>query len=140
MSDSKIQVPEGMLEAVDRACPSLDYLPAGRKRDILEAALRWLSKNPIVPTKQQALELCQVYRDAGPQGPSFLYDMLSVVSAEWQRRMFLAPDPDEPIRDLLVEKEKPVAGREGWWTGKVFSSDEVNEKIREAHRRGREGK
>jgi hypothetical protein len=48
MSEEKIVVPEGMLEATRGACTPNH---SNRTRIELEAALRWLTENPIVPTE-----------------------------------------------------------------------------------------
>lgn len=96
--EKKIVVPPGMLDAVsDEMCQRWRYRkedwPSVKKTDAanlsfsLETALRWLAENPIVPTEKQFAKL---------------YDDLSGVNdgkltqrgvIEWQRRMFLAPEP-----------------------------------------------
>ena len=79
MSDKRYIVPEGMLKAAhDEAVRS-----AGQIGKCLEAGLRWLSENPIVPTEQQ---LSDIAADA--------HVCMDEVIAEWQRRMFLAPEPE----------------------------------------------
>ena len=64
---------------------------------LLEAALYWLSDNPILPSIKQLNEIfTKVDRgNGGTYIPAYL--------EEWQRRMFLAPEPDVPeeIKDLL---------------------------------------
>lgn len=106
MSEKKIVVPEGMINAVDAAL-SLERgwrheLPAGIARDAtLQAALRWMSENPIVPTEQQALDMA-----TGCKFDSFEnWELVRWGACEWQRRMFLAPDPEIPqeIADLCNE-------------------------------------
>ena len=65
---TKILVPDGMLAAVDGAISEARHkrrrfyghgeLASGTVRDIaLDAALRWLSENPIVPTWQQIQDM-----------------------------------------------------------------------------------
>ena len=100
MSD-KIVVPEGMLKAsvetmVDNP---VDYTGIRNlKKDItksvsigLEAALRWLSENPQVPTDEQIDEMIDSYSDiAGTPGAT------KRLIAEWQRRMFFAQESEVP--------------------------------------------
>ncbi len=86
----KIVVPDGMLKAA---------LDNGYKRFqaveitvILEAALRWLSENPPLPTRLQ----CEgMWRSAENNGDRYCQ--------EWVKQMFLAPEPEVPeeIKDLL---------------------------------------
>ena len=59
--------------------------------EFLEAALRWQSENPQVPTEQQ---LSDMAADA--------HVCMDEVIAEWQRRMYLAPEP-EVDRDEQLE-------------------------------------
>ena len=87
MSETKIQVPEGMLKAIRGRYVGNDNCG----RYILEAALRWLSENPIVPTDGEAKA---IWRDTGLCN-EVDDDELRCIVVEWQRRMFLAPDgPD----------------------------------------------
>ncbi len=82
---ANVTIPKGMLEAaldapIDEARESQTYA-------VLEAALRWLSENPIVPTDAQIEEMKIKLVPVHPHW--------SNIVAEWQRRMFLAPDgPD----------------------------------------------
>ena len=80
----KIVVPEGMLKV---ACDEICELGDGSGRQVtakvLEAALRWLSENPQVPTDEQWASVCE-------DTPGTRIDSCI---AEWQRRMFLAPEP-----------------------------------------------
>lgn len=88
MSEKQYEVPEKMLEAAMRA--SLDAgLPIGPSTELkipIEAALRWLSENPITPSTQQWSELYH-------SSPSMTGRQRA---AEWQRRMFIKPEPQEP--------------------------------------------
>jgi len=127
----KIVVPEGMLKA---AREGERYEPYGIHGS-LEAALRWLSENPIVPTDKQYKEcllavdgpnamIIRMYQEGEPQK----------VIAEWQRRMFLTPEPEIPedVKDLL-------------WSQPLYECDtefyeaipNVNLSILEAYRRGK---
>jgi hypothetical protein len=74
----KIVIPEGMLKAAYEPFEE-EYEFSWTEmytRKTLEAALRWLSENPIIPTDQKACELLDAY---GHRGYTF---------GQWQRRMF----------------------------------------------------
>ena len=75
MSERKIKVPEGMLKAAvkaawkltwpDREDPEMSTCSPRVREEIresfkcaLEAALRWLSENPSVPTNEQTQGVC----------------------------------------------------------------------------------
>ena len=96
MSDEKkYVVPDGMLETAIEDCMDLpihgpDGIGAAMCERALEAAVRWLAENPIEPTKEQWSKLWTDTRSGGLHGGN--YKMLS----EWQRRMFLAPEPEVP--------------------------------------------
>lgn len=100
----------------------------------LEAALRWLSDNPIVPTEKQwneaGVAVYQRYREK--VGPSFNYHH-SEICAEWQRRMFLAPELKIPdaVEDLMWS-ETLYAGD----TGFHDAIPNINKAIIEAFHRG----
>ena len=129
--EKKIAIPEGMLEAAVAAVkiPVSGQLARNQTHDILEAALRWLSENPIEPTQKQSRKL---YADV-PQG-LLVDEVPSWYAVEWQRRMFLAPDLEVPedVDDLL------------WPVGCHTSVETVeqinNKRIIEAYRRGKEAK
>ena len=103
MSERKYLVPEGMLRAAWHAQlpadnPTFEWDEGdemSRKfyRRIMEAALRWLSDNPQVPTMEQATEMSDSGHPCVLDGVWY--------ATEWQRRMFLAPEtPDE--REMIV--------------------------------------
>lgn len=87
----KIQIPPAMLKAAGASTNGVD--PEGYLiYCMLEAALRWLAENPIVPTEQQAYDIAM-------QKSQFQFDPWELVrwgAVEWQRRMFLAPEPPAP--------------------------------------------
>ncbi len=100
MIERKFVVPEGGLKAVDKAISEArhrrkkhygdDELIAGTVRDItLASFIAWQSENPQVPTEDQVrlMKSDLRYRD----GVDF--DTLKLC-AEWQRRMYLAPEPE----------------------------------------------
>jgi len=99
MSEKRYVIPKGMLEAAILSHPfdpRTKFIP-----EMLEAALRWLSDNPIVPTAKQSAELESLCRI---NDEPMCMDAIFYCS-EWQRRMFLAPEPEVPeeVKDLLVD-------------------------------------
>lgn len=100
MNEKKYIVPEGMLKAVEgryRMVYSSGFNPPVVRAN-LEAALRWLSENPIVPTDQQEMEIYKKYISTVSDKAYPIY-----LLKEWQRRMFLAPEPEVPeaVKDIL---------------------------------------
>ena len=108
MIEKKTVVPEGMLAAAwqDIAAAMKERISVGGiggvaelhvARIAVEAALRWLSENPIVPTDEQIRDLFEANRYGVSREAWRIY------FTEWQRRMFLAPEPEIPdeIEDLL---------------------------------------
>jgi hypothetical protein len=96
----KIAVPEGMLEAGREAWKNglNSDIPSTLVRHILEAALRYQSNNPAMPTVDQMEKMT---------GWSKINDDLKIhqcliVILAWQRRMYDAPEPEVPeeIRSL----------------------------------------
>jgi hypothetical protein len=93
----KIAVPEGMLETAydaqfgkDGPTETSRFINTPSMKICLEAALRWLSENPIVPTVEQ------LYSTIGVLPVAMCYIVWTerdrAMIAEWQRRCFLAPD------------------------------------------------
>ncbi len=119
MSEKRYVVPDGMMNA---ACN--DHHAIGvNQRDVakmLEAALRWLSENPIVPTERECARLC----DYDPK-------IVKFVVSVWQRLAFLAPEPEVPeaIKDLLWVRLE----RDG------CDVEDHNKDILEAYQRGKAG-
>ena len=112
MSETKIKVPEGMLATASNTAREikLAILHQGPREvdalaqtkpefiasQILEAALRWLAENPIVPTVEQCNEIARMWfakHDFNATPRDFI--------AEWQRRMFAAPEPED-IREMTT--------------------------------------
>ncbi len=108
--EKKLVVPSGMVDAaygkaIEDADGKVRYSPVDAVKSherlgverILEAALRWLSEKPIVPTPEQANDLWKATNGA-------LKDVWPIlIVTEWQRIMFRAPEPEVPeeIKDLL---------------------------------------
>ncbi len=124
MSEVKIKVPKGMLKAVEDRYG--DVYASGFYRKVvtadLEAALRWLAENPIVPTRTEVESIIE----PNLRGLD-AYDLVKASIAEWQRRMFLAPEPEAPkdvfrfhatmrrpatVRDDPSEREKELGIKE----------------------------
>jgi hypothetical protein len=110
MSEKKIVVPEGMLNAANKALAVRDgngvYI-------VLETALRWLSQNPIVPTSEQALEMFRYYGDCIPH-PEGEFSRVKAMLTEWQRRMFVEPKPADPrklVEAIILHKVTRESGR-----------------------------
>ena len=98
----KIVVPEGMLKAAkdvyhDKAQDGVDQSAV---KEALKAALRWLSEHPIVPTDEQHDVLYKEFVSLPEtrivtNGTTFRSFFRWAIDA-WQRRMFLAPEPEIP--------------------------------------------
>lgn len=132
MTERRYKVPEGMLDAAYGEYPwPADWTVEQCVKKGVEASLRWLSENPIVPTDEQILEMeklhqsdCSLWNRFGSSNNHAYY------CYEWQRRMFLAPpEPEvlEEIKDLLDSTDDPIFN--GW-----------KKKILEAYRRGQRSK
>jgi len=134
----KYVVPEGMLTAADqeiRVCSSIPSTISDRQMAIIqkitiEAALRWLSKNPIVPTPEQNKAMSELARSVSIQyGTNAITDAsTATIIVEWQRRMFAAPEPEIPpqIEDLMLDPKRYSVGLE-----------KFNAAVLEAFNRGR---
>lgn len=106
MDEKKYAVPAGMLDAFRKA-----ETHHGRVWDaevleaMLTAALRWLAENPIVPTPEQMNKL---RFDTCDNDMTTTFNQRSInLATAWQRRMFLAPEPEIPeaVKDLLWKSE-----------------------------------
>ena len=129
----KVLVPEGMLDA---ACEQYEVqlrVVNGTQgvEKILASALRWLADNPIVPNDDNVRDVSMV---VGPGTGT--YDMMRGFMVGWQRRMFLAPEPEVPqeLESLLFPTPSgiPVVMTPSC----VTVQKEVNDRIIEAYRRG----
>ena len=117
VSERKYVVPDGMLEAaVDaavkfsgantiQASPRVKAEIEESFRVAIEAAIRWLAENPIVPKTFDELPTVGYLIDSSTWGtkgkPEYeqkrqenYLDGMKRLIAEWQRRMFLAPEPE----------------------------------------------
>jgi hypothetical protein len=116
MSDKKIVVPEEMLRAAfNETHPTTGQYAI--LRDGLEAAMRWLSENPIQPTHEQCRDMID---RSGLQGervpgiddrPRISTRQAKCLVVNWQRCMFLAPDPELPGEYLSRTRATPTRRR-----------------------------
>ena len=126
MTEKRYVVPEGMLKAVqliapDRLMPDIHITTV---KGVLEAALLWLAKNPIVPPYDRA----QIFAESLPYRIECEHTVVSMNkwAVEWQCRMFEAPEPEVPeeIKDLWQSAPTPP----------------MKQRILEAYRRGKASK
>lgn len=123
----KIVVPEGMIKVAEQsyceADPRQQNNVTAAASHVLEAALRWLSENPILPASHNTCE--EMHRTVNAKGYCCYQ---SALLAEWQRRMFLSPEPEIPaeIADLMWARLE----RDG------CDAEDHNKEIIEAYRRG----
>lgn len=115
----KIVVPDGMLRTARNVCAQ------GWKRasdgqwdhdecakNMLGAALRYLSDNPILPLEREYNDLLdKFFADCLQSGekPYMVYWRFVGMLNEWQRQMFLAPEPPErtdDISDMILKYPK----------------------------------
>jgi hypothetical protein len=103
MSERKIKVPDGMLEYGQKAYGNLPDNSDDPCETIIEAALQCLAENPIVPTEEQAQYMYDGKNGCG-HSATIQYCMV-----EWQRRMFLAPEPEpDPMENLKAQWIKSI--------------------------------
>lgn len=102
MGERKRVVPEGMLRAAENKYRTIENYnshhatdPHSRMvlKECLESALRWLSENPTVPTISDLEAMRSGWKDT-PEASA--EGVVIFLIAEWQRRMFLAPEPEVP--------------------------------------------
>jgi hypothetical protein len=99
MSETKIKVPKGMLEAAHVCCDE-QVISKSVCPFILEAALRWQSENPPMPTTEQIWG-CGL--SVGNEDHKSATEGCRAVAVEWIRRMYDAPEPKVPEEQLLGE-------------------------------------
>lgn len=137
MSERKYVVPEGMWDAAQAAAAEVSLNGSnGSVEKVtrgLECALRWLAENPIVPSMEQVIDISKASIVDSHRVDLFVH----YVCAEWQRRMFLAPEPrvSEVVKDLLW-LDPPVDLLAVDDCGGAITQ-EANLRILEAYRRGR---
>lgn len=98
-SDKKYVVPDGMRIAAGGNTGGVD--PEGYILYLgLQGAIKWLSENPQMPTIKQLEEMWNQIPESTANYP--YWQKVREVMAEWQRRMFLAPEPPKSFPDPLV--------------------------------------
>ena len=129
MSENRYVVPDGMLEAAENSMPKDAPWEAFSINGILEAALRWLAENPMVPTSRQYHEDMD-FESSTETDPT--YETACSVIAKWQRLCFLAPEPEVPeaVKDLLLPCDTVIQQ----------PAKDRNADILEAFRRGQKSK
>lgn len=98
----KYKIPEGMLQAVHEALMNEKppFTQLDWERCAALACVQWLAENPLTPTERQWLDI---------QHDSPMASWLDR-AVEWERRMFLQPDPEIPreIKGLFWQDFKGV--------------------------------
>jgi hypothetical protein len=113
----KIVIPEGMLEAV---CAELHHIPPSENVGyVLEAALRWLSENPIAPTNEQARVLFESWWSKDTSTAQ----TMKLIALEWQRLMFL-PVPEFLPSELI----SMIHGQNAWTPADVLKAYRLGQK------------
>jgi hypothetical protein len=140
---SKVNVPEGMLQAVNDHHPSKSALTndpgmygAETLRLCLEAALEWQRENAPVPTEQ---EMRKLVRDCAASGLSVNGYMGWIwMVTEWVIRMYDDHEPKVPeeIKDLLVDEDSIRTKGQSL----EDAVRKANERTSEAFRRGQKSK
>ncbi len=126
MGEKKIVVPEDMIRAACKGTfvgQDIRWSPTVCHR-ILESAMRWLSENPIVPTEAQTDAMAGHFSS----DDSLFGTFARWFAVEWQRRMFLAPEPDvlvsSPAAERIVRSMRGVTIRP--WEAEIILSELVS--------------
>lgn len=145
MIDKMYVVPQGMTEfgilEMWRSEKAARHLPVGQEwvsevvRDFgnraVLGAVKWLTNNPIKPDAAQTNALAVASGShAGNSG------VAAAGAVEWQRRMFLAPEPKVPkeLHDLTWRNSVGTAGKV------TMTFAEIDARILEAFHRGQKSK
>ena len=138
MSEKKYIPPEGMLKAAWQAIAEKkkELLAAGIDANIaelhvarisVEAVLRWIAEHPIVPTEEQVTGMenlhrndCSLWNRFGSASNHAYYCW------QWQRRMFLAPEPEHKDGTVLWKAGTTIPIGV-WANGKLYPTSENNE-------------
>ena len=123
---NQTEVPQGMVDAVQDA---ILYTDPNRVKIILGHALTWLANNPIVPTRDRAIEIGNRWNGIHVAGGDtghvhYTVDMM----VDWQKEMFLKRKPELPqdVKALF------------WNEGSIADPEDLehNESIRRAYEIG----
>ena len=146
MSETKIQVPVGMSEAFHKAENHEGFKWDDAVLDaMLSAALRWLSENPIVPNEADVMEILQErvrsHHISGEEYCAIPPATVRFVIREWQRRMFLAPEPETSLPEEWIRACARNVPK-GAVTMKIYSAQGILLETvdLEAYRRGQQSK
>jgi hypothetical protein len=135
MSEIKYVVPQPIKDAVHNALASYPVAAnTGHAAEIAcESFAKALRENPIVPTKEQAVDL-----GVSVAGET-VSERYALLVSEWQRRMFLAPEPEVPeaIKDLISEYATDSSNKDALVRAMARGH---NADVIEAYRRGQQSK
>ena len=139
----KILIPKEMAQAAHQAFFNMNSIGGTRgdrsdgERMIfaLEAALRWLSEHPAAPTLEQ-IKSIKSQTSLEEINPACVYH----ICLEWQRRMFLAPEPEVPeaIKDLLLPTKFVDSDNNS--RSLSITAELANKHLIEAYKRGKDSK
>ena len=93
MSETKMKIPDGMLEAARLAHMKYEQTDVGvfLTCRIVEAALRWQRDNAPVPTVEQAQQIADIENRGAVN-----HAVVKLYMVEWVRRMYDTPELEIP--------------------------------------------
>jgi hypothetical protein len=105
MSETKHVVPQPIKDAVHNALASYPVAAnTGHAAEIAcDAFAKALRENPIVPTDEQAVEMMRSTSHRGCEGWAD-WEWVLLGAIQWQRRMFLAPEPEVDPLVMYIER------------------------------------
>ena len=140
MSETKIKVPEErLLRVVDKVGSSPTV------RECCTAFAEDLSENPIVPSEADVMEILQErvrsHHISGEEYCAIPPATVRFVIREWQRRMFLAPEPETSLPEEWIRACARNVPK-GAVTMKIYSAQGILLETvdLEAYRRGQQSK
>ena len=140
MSETKIKVPEErLLRVVDKVGSSPTV------RECCTAFAEDLSENPIVPNEADVMEILQErvrsHHISGEEYCAIPPATVRFVIREWQRRMFLAPEPETSLPEEWIRACARNVPK-GAVTMKIYSAQGILLETvdLEAYRRGQQSK
>jgi len=102
MNEKRYFIPEEMLDAVESATGRNPLITRDDQKKILEAALRWFSENPPIPSYADIVKMQQTISTEG--GVSFDEIGITPMIVEWERRVFLSKEERESMCGEYHEK------------------------------------
>lgn len=111
MSDTKYLIPECGFKAALENIPKFNI--AGLEEEIIKQALqdfvRWLSDNPIVPSYDDMEYMShRVLQGSIAREDKKIARIIVDNCCEWQRRMFLAPEPERDWKTEITNSFREV--------------------------------